>query len=646
MIETYVAGGKRHSQGGTPLNLPDDTFIFSDTASMRIKDPAILAKFGKTSGSYTPADLAKQYDINKYRKILQDPNTDAIDRKTAELMIRNYSMKLGGLALAQEAKKGFPQGIPTIANPFLQANNIGEEQVLPKFQPAVAREGEETEPQEEVSYDENMPTQMPSGEPIAMSPEMMEQAPMSAYGMQMGGYSFPYAQEYAHGGLHKADNGLIIKPYEKSGERTPTGKQNIFSSVDEPVDQYLTKWEGIIPGIEDMTEAQAQAAIYDWSLENNPDAIKSMWKEFGITNEGKKYSDLVSLTKNGVFADETLEDEDILKELKRAYVDGKFGARKIQPTAPQEETTEEEKKFSGTQPKSQTLVTRPGAPRTQYRRPDLTTFPFTQNQPKRTRATWMTPDVINLAGTLRDRASIKKYYPWAPPVDLEEPRATYLDPTRDLAANSEMVNIGLQNLAQFTGPQLASSRASSLQGQGARQAADILSKYNNANVGIANQFESLIKNTRNQENMQNQAIAKNLYDQTTMTDQAYDNARRQANQMSRLAFQTGWKNASDLALVNALSDQYDIDPISGTVVFTGGKKPTPEISTKLSERASQLRSQGWSENIAYKMAEKEVLGKSSFPGVDYDAVLDNFQYTKDGGSIYVMGDTIFPFMFY
>ena len=38
--------GKRHFEGGTPLNLPDDTFIFSDTASLRINDPAVLVEVG------------------------------------------------------------------------------------------------------------------------------------------------------------------------------------------------------------------------------------------------------------------------------------------------------------------------------------------------------------------------------------------------------------------------------------------------------------------------------------------------------------------------------------------------------------------------------------------------------------------------
>ena len=59
--------GPRHSSGGVPLNLPEDTFIFSDTKAMKIRDPQILRIFGKPrkKGGYTPAELAKPYDINK-----------------------------------------------------------------------------------------------------------------------------------------------------------------------------------------------------------------------------------------------------------------------------------------------------------------------------------------------------------------------------------------------------------------------------------------------------------------------------------------------------------------------------------------------------------------------------------------------------
>ena len=129
-----VIKGPRHSNGGVPLNLPDDTFIFSDTKRMRITDPKILKMFGKKpkKGGYTPAELAKPYDIQKYKAILMDPESDQKQRDTAEMMIKNYIMKLGALALAQEAKKGFPQGIPEMARPYMEANGITEEQLIPQ----------------------------------------------------------------------------------------------------------------------------------------------------------------------------------------------------------------------------------------------------------------------------------------------------------------------------------------------------------------------------------------------------------------------------------------------------------------------------------------------------------------------------------
>jgi hypothetical protein len=129
----FNIGGKRHSEGGTPLNLPDNSFIFSDTAKMKIKDPEILKQFGMAmkSGGFTPADIAKKYQINNYRKMLADPETDDLQRKTAEMMIANYNEKLAKLALAQESKKGFPQGIPAIAIPYIDAHNIDTSQYAP-----------------------------------------------------------------------------------------------------------------------------------------------------------------------------------------------------------------------------------------------------------------------------------------------------------------------------------------------------------------------------------------------------------------------------------------------------------------------------------------------------------------------------------
>jgi hypothetical protein len=114
--------GKRHSQGGMPVKLPEGTFIYSDTSKLRIKDPEILAMFnmGKKKSGYTPAEISKQYlDLNSHIDTLKNPDVDPISRQTAEMMIKKNTAKLGELALIQESMKGFENGIPSIAESAL-----------------------------------------------------------------------------------------------------------------------------------------------------------------------------------------------------------------------------------------------------------------------------------------------------------------------------------------------------------------------------------------------------------------------------------------------------------------------------------------------------------------------------------------------
>jgi hypothetical protein len=134
--ESYKINGPRHANGGVPLNLAEDSFIFSDFRDMKIKDKDVLSEFGfsmpkKGRGKgRTPAEIAKKYDLNKYKKVLLDPNSDMLERETAETMIKNFNMKLGKLALIQESKKGFPQGVPAIAMPYLQTIGQDPEQFV------------------------------------------------------------------------------------------------------------------------------------------------------------------------------------------------------------------------------------------------------------------------------------------------------------------------------------------------------------------------------------------------------------------------------------------------------------------------------------------------------------------------------------
>ncbi len=131
--ETTVAPGKRHEQGGTPANLPNDSFVFSDRREMAIKDPELLKYFGlpQSKKGYTPAQIAKKYDLKKYYDIIDNVKTkNDVRLETAKYMLKSNMLKLSALALIQEGMKGFPQGIPSIAEPFLIEKGINPQVIL------------------------------------------------------------------------------------------------------------------------------------------------------------------------------------------------------------------------------------------------------------------------------------------------------------------------------------------------------------------------------------------------------------------------------------------------------------------------------------------------------------------------------------
>jgi hypothetical protein len=135
IYEMYAIGGKKHSQGGTPLNLPTDgdkesdgtSFIFSDNKRMIVKDPAILEYFGVNPNKpQTFAGISKSWldAINTSKQILIDDASDKISRKSAEMSMDNAAFKIAALKLLQESRKGFKDGIPNGLSPFFDKLQI------------------------------------------------------------------------------------------------------------------------------------------------------------------------------------------------------------------------------------------------------------------------------------------------------------------------------------------------------------------------------------------------------------------------------------------------------------------------------------------------------------------------------------------
>ena len=238
--EHMIIGGKRHTQGGTPLNVPEGSFIFSDTKKMKIKDPEVLSYFGlkPRKDGYTPAEIAKRYDINKYKAILQDPLADAIRKRTAQLMMESYEKKLGYLALIQESMKGFPQGIPKIAEEVMGGGQQGGQQMP---QPGGEEPQQQQGPQEEMA-------EGPEGQE-APDQEMMEgQSPMGRWG---GSYGYGGAPMFPDGGepCYDAQGNVIPcedKRLSELGSDAYTRMQPVYDTVFEAANKYKNPETGMV----------------------------------------------------------------------------------------------------------------------------------------------------------------------------------------------------------------------------------------------------------------------------------------------------------------------------------------------------------------------------------------------------------------
>lgn len=133
-LEHMMIKGKRHTHGGVPLNVPEGSFVFSDTRKMKIKDPNILNRFGISSRArgITPAAIAKKYDVNRYKAIMEDPNADPLSRATAQMMVKNYQKKLAELASVQESLKGYPSGQPDVTKRVFESIKQQPPQIQPQ----------------------------------------------------------------------------------------------------------------------------------------------------------------------------------------------------------------------------------------------------------------------------------------------------------------------------------------------------------------------------------------------------------------------------------------------------------------------------------------------------------------------------------
>ena len=605
--QLYTISGPDHNpnpnaQGGVPLDgnqAPEGSFIFTKQKSLKIKnrDMQELLGLNPSKKGYVIADVSKKFNLNDptYRKMLMDPNADSIEIGTAQRMLDNYTTKLGQLALIQEEMKGFPQGIPSIAHPYLQKIGINPEDMMP-VNPA---EGMQTAmyggmPKAQSGFNLGNPSGafnqfMP---PVQQRPQAVPAARTQP--RVAAQKTAPAQQEYSV--LSEVENynpiigenilsgqyGDYTQDYEllKSTLENPEVKERLVAEYNttHPKNKFTgTSEEFINNYLKNQLHAYALTANYPSDILNSEDwdRVKKFGKENVVYDAAIKKLGLDPLDKAEIakwqsgyriLGKLSIDPNKAIAEPLSKFKWTPEGVSDEPEYLRRADVSLEDNIFGNTSNRQIAKLRKlPETPKgdDNYDQEDIEGF-----TPRGKRSDFYIQDIMNTGLGLANRLNINKYMPTMAQFEPELMKPTYYDPNRELANNAEMVNIAAANLAQFTGPQAFNSRFSDLQGRGLANAANISAKYNNLNVGVANQFEQANKQITNQGKLLNLKNTQDYLAGVAIANQQYDNAVNQGNtNLVQSGLVPAFTNRAKTQVMNQLVNDYAIDPVSGGMLY-------------------------------------------------------------------------------
>jgi hypothetical protein len=204
-------------------------------------------------------------------------------------------------------------------------------------------------------------------------------------------------------------------------------------------------------------------------------------------------------------------------------------------------------------------------------------------------APWWLQDIVKISGAAYDLFDINKYKPYKPTYAPYVPQPTFYDPNREIAAIQETAGMaadvtrGMGASAQSLGARMAA-----LQGTAAESIANTMGKYNNLNVGVANEFAYKKADIMNEAALKNQMFTKQYIDEFNTLNQNYDNAKRMARGNLRQSYIDGITNRAQAQVLNELYPNYQIDPATGGfMVFNRGNDMIPDENAGQTSMARQ-----------------------------------------------------------
>lgn len=651
-MEHMKIEGKRHTQGGVPLNVPEGSFIFSDTKKMRIKDPAVLAMFGKSykKGGYTPAEIARQYDINKYKAIMDDPNADPISKGTAQLMASNYRKKLANLSLIQEQMKGFPQGVPEVASGLVDNPNMAKYggNVLPKFQNG------NTYIPDWLKITPLNPALQQAAQPTIQVERTSTKSPD-----QLADLSDPEYQKYMDL-LKKYDTGTkkgakYINSISDADARefARLATKFGFSRTDASGKQALRVTQGATPGFvfegsdkkkkgffggyrpEFYEKRVVEDALGEDAVKNmsDLDIRKAYFKELGVDTSGMSDDDLKDSKKlytNKDFFEKTfypkftqrfgkadyrtlLGDDQLIGaehfdafKAKEKPQDGtvygfictgvsKDGYPQIQESAYM--NAEARSKAGAYASRQEAMMNCPGGGDGGGDIPP---------GKKRPPTGFLTPDKLTLATSMMYPP--KGYFPYVSDMEYR-PAQLALEDWLSQAQNIQQIyNTSANTLGTYQPGTALASNLSFLSGQAGDQVSQAISQVGNRNVDRFNQFSTNEAQRRQAVDAYNTAARDKRWDGFTIAKQNLDNARRRYLTNITKSANNMWANRMYLDMINAVNPFFNIDPKSGLSYYTSQGYGTQDLG--------RAGSASGSSGINWKAMNQGYLdAKKDFPGL-------------------------------
>jgi hypothetical protein len=620
-------GGKKHSEGGTPLNVPEGTAIYSD--SLKIKDPNIL-KFFNENGKKpkTFADISKKYDITKLQEERKNEDNDVITNDSIDKSLDNHNFKLSALFTMQEfhEKKGAPEEHSKHFEAFMERMGISYEDIF--------------------GNDQATP--------------MMGEMQKGKQGMEVKFDQFPVAtgrtlKKFDEGGeKHKA---ITLPPYDESNAY---GKQGV-----ERLNTYLKSYSLGELDVSNTSRSAIQGKIKQLQAEavrQNPDLIFDyMTTDLDPTDNvykshrpNEKLQEIMRKANSSIEPsadDGTYTNEDLKKMLDNkslntdnvleAYQDNKWWYRMVNSdikTITQEEM-DAKKELLDTQGITQgdykylhmgdgyyeAYRVKPDGSIEQVE-PDKAIVDkihkwdvdHIDDTPAKRDDDFLWANKRSLGRARQAAREIPYLEPFTAIPETEFVDQAYYDPAQAINAVQSMTADATTKQAMFSPQQQQAANFMAV--QQADAVAKVIGNYADRNVAAYNQEQLMNTQIANRANERLSSAIQGHHDKNTMLKQSYANSMTQANNNIAAHEIAMWQERADrLNLESTVGEQYAINPDTGIMEFQGGRKLTPKSGTQttVADRFNDLKNQmpGVDDSVVAKMAMAMHSGKYN---VDFD----------------------------